>query len=189
MTDSTTKSVVVALTGHEMNERLLTVQVPADWTDEDIQSLPLEELDWCGEEEWDVVDGGVTLHCMRIEQEETPAEEPDAVFEGDPADHIAPEQFRLRLARHVGRRMNDTVRDSAGEALKELLSTGSEEVKDELMRLIFRNSEDWSVRIGKQALGMPSDAEVTVHDLLERFQGREQAEALAKKTNWKGEGF
>lgn len=30
MADRTTKSVVVALTGHEINERLLTVQVPID---------------------------------------------------------------------------------------------------------------------------------------------------------------
>lgn len=189
MTDNTTKSVVVALTGHEMNERLLTVQVPAGWSEEDIQSLPLDEWAWYGEEEWDVVDGGVTLQSVRIEQEEMPEEEPDAVFDGNPADHIAPEQFRLRLARHVGRRMNDSMRDSAGEALKELLSTGSDEVKDELLRLIFRSSEDWAGRIGKQALGMPPDAEPTVHDLLERFQGRERAETLAKKTNWQGEGF
>lgn len=189
MADRTTKSVVVALTGHEMNERLLTVQVPAGWSEEDIQSLPLEELDWCGEEEWDVVDGGVTLQSVRIEQEETPAEEPDAVFEGDPADHIPPEQFRLRLARHVGRQMHDSMRDSAGEAVKELLSTGSEEVKDELLRLIFRSSEEWAVRIGNHSLGMPPDAEITVHDLLGRFREREQADTLATKTNWQGEGF
>lgn len=118
-----------------------------------------------------------------------PAEEPDAVFEGDPADHIAPEQFRLRLARHASQRMNETMRDSAGEAVKELVSTGSEEVRDDLLRLLFRSSEEWAVRIGKQTLGLPPDAEYTVHDLLERFQGREQAETLPKKTNWKGEGF
>lgn len=189
MADRTTKSVVVALTGHEMNERLLTVQVPADWSEEDIKSLPLDELAWHGEEEWDVVDGGVTLQSVTIEQEETPAEEPDAVFEGNPAEHIPPEQFRLRLARHVGRRMNDTVRDSAVEAVKELLSTGSDEVKDELLRLIFRSSEDWAVRIGKQVLGLPSDGELTVLDLLSRFREREHGETLATKTNWKGEGF
>lgn len=136
-----------------------------------------------------MVEGGVTLQSVRIEQDEMPEEEPDAVFEGDPSDHIPPEQFRLRLARHVSQRMNDTMRESAVEAVKELLSTGSEEVKDELMRLIFRSSEDWAVRIGKQALGLPSDGEYTVHDLLERFQGREQAETLTTKTNWQGEGF
>jgi hypothetical protein len=82
------KNVEVTLIGHEPNERSLVVQVPADWTDDDIQRLPIDDLECWGDLQWDVVEGGVVAHAVRVEGELSPEAEPDVVFRTMPKEGV-----------------------------------------------------------------------------------------------------
>lgn len=191
MTDEPKRKVVISLIGHDINERTLVLEVPARWSDDDIRQLPGEDLNWLGESDWDVVsDDGVVVQDIRVEEEDPSDAEPDCILRGDLADNIPEAQIRLRLLSHVLRRMSDELKQSAGDALKALLSEASEEMKEELLRPIFKCSESWSEHMAKRALGLPPDGEHSAHDLLKRFDAREQRDRLAlRKPNWSDEGL
>lgn len=81
-------------------------------------------------------------------------------------------ELRKRLLSYVVKHLNDGVIRTASGSISELLSDVPA-LAEELLQPIFENSSFWPEQMGKEALGITTDDEFSVEELLSRFEALE----------------
>lgn len=100
--------------------------------------------------------------------------------------HIEQEaELRRRLLTYVVDNLNENVVHAAEQAVGELL-TDVPDLAEEILQPIFESSGFWPEVMAKEALGISTDDELEIEDLLDRFENPKQTKPDA---NWIAEGF